>query len=146
MPKPPNASMTNCPIAEPSEKLAPGPAAARARMNTTKATPSLNRLSPSTRIVSRFETPIERKKAITATGSVAEISAPNATAAAQGTPSTKLAINPPTTNAPSNVPMRANTRTGARSRRSRAHEMWRVASNNSGGTRTARIRSALTSI
>ena len=50
---------------------------------STIAVASLNRLSPSTRTESRFGTLRSSKRATTATGSVAEISAPNSNAALQ---------------------------------------------------------------
>jgi hypothetical protein len=49
-------------------------------LNSTMATPSLRRLSPSTRVSSRPGTPSSRKTATTATGSVAEIRAPKTSA------------------------------------------------------------------
>jgi len=49
-------------------------------LKPTIAVASLNKLSPSTSIVRRFGAPISLKRAITATGSVAEISAPKSIA------------------------------------------------------------------
>ncbi len=91
-----------------------------ARSNKTMATASLNKLSPSIKTARRLLTPRSRNKAITATGSVADMSAPKANAAGtandnSGTrvlPATRIIM--PTMNVPRKVPTKANIKIGAR--------------------------------
>ena len=132
-------------MALPMPKLSPGAAALTASVKATKATASLNRLSPSTRTDRRLVTPSDLKNAITATGSVAEISAPNATAASHGTPTSHHTIQP-TAKVPSMVPPMANMRIGTRSALSFGQGICSVASNSSGGMSNPRISSAEKSI
>ena len=85
--------------------------------HSTTATPSLIRLSPSSRIDSRLSTPRVRKKAITATGSVAEIRAPKTMASAMGTPRARLTTLP-TSSAVISTPGTASRKIGSHSLRS----------------------------
>ena len=77
---------------------------------------------------------------MTATGSVAEIRAPKAKAAVQGTETVQW-TRAPMANVPTAVPTSANSRIGARSAFSLGHGSCRVASNNSGGTSRNRMTS-----
>lgn len=129
--------MRNSPIAPPTVNPEL-PATASPKM--TMAAPSLNRLSPSTGVVSRLSTPSDRKRAMTATGSVAEIRAPKARAAGHGT-STNGRISAPTRKVPIRVPPIARVRIEVRSVLSRLHGRWIVASKIKGGTSTPRMRS-----
>ena len=132
--------MRKSPIALPIPKLWSGAAASTASVKATNATASLNRLSPSTRTDSRLVTPRDLKNAMTATGSVADISAPKATAASHGTPTSAHTIQP-TANVPSMVPPMAKIRIGTRSALSLAHGKCRVASKSSGGISSPRMSS-----
>ena len=66
-------------------------------LKSTIAIPSLSSDSPSTRTSSRLGTPSSRKVAVTATGSVAEISAPKSSAAVIGMPRPTWTIMPTST-------------------------------------------------
>ncbi len=65
------------------------------RPNKTIEVPSLRRLSPSRRTCSRLGTPMVRKRAITATGSIAATMAPNTNVYRMGMPVPQL-TNAPT--------------------------------------------------
>ena len=85
---PPRAIQTNLPTAQPAVTLWPSTTAASTTAKITAATPSLNRLSASTSVVSRSEMPRRWNMAVTLTGSVAAISAPNSSASDQVRPPT----------------------------------------------------------
>ena len=69
------------------EKL-PRSTTPRIILNTTRAVPSLKRLSPSTSRFSRFGAPISLNRATTATGSVADMREPNRRDTPRGRPRT----------------------------------------------------------
>ena len=71
-----------------SPTLAPPVIMEASNENMTMAVASLNRLSPSTRIVKRLGACMSLKIAITATGSVAETIAPSKRQTSKGTPAT----------------------------------------------------------
>ena len=118
---PPPASCAKCRAALPSDSSAP-PAAAPSRMaNTTTPTPSLNRLSPATVARSAGGTAARPSTAITATGSVGEISAPNTSAHSSGTSMPKApasSLKPmPTMAVETSTPSVLSARIGQRLRR-----------------------------
>ena len=84
---PPKKTRRKCQLASATDMGPSVPVAmARNTLKMTMAVASLNRLSPSIRMARRSATPIWRSKATTATGSVADSSAPLSSAAIQGKP------------------------------------------------------------
>jgi hypothetical protein len=109
-----------------------GAAQSTASVNSTAATPSLNRLSASVSSRSRPPILLSLNIAITATGSVAAISVPNTAAGAtrQPSPHTMPAV---TAAAEISVPKTASTSTGPASRFSSSQRILIAASNSSAG-------------
>ena len=100
---PPSAIHRNSPTAQPAEKSRPSTTTAATMAKSTAAAPSLNRLSASTSVVSRSETPSLRNSATTLTGSVAAMSAPKSSATPQARPPsrcTPAAVSANATNTP----------------------------------------------
>ncbi len=141
---PPTTFRTKSPEAE-SRSNDPPTAAATAVRYATSAVPSLMRLSPSMRVMSRRGTPSRWVIEIAASGSVGDTIAPNANAAAHGTSGTAQWI------AAATAHIVSSTRTTALSVIARA--LWRrsrtdakyAALKSSGGRNSSRTRSGSSS-
>ena len=106
----------------------------------TTATPSLNKLSPSMRIVKRLLAPNSRNKATTETGSVADKLAPTNKAVAKDK-SVNSASAKETPNTEIITPITANRVTGNKLSLRLRQRIFQAASNNNGGKKISKINS-----
>ncbi len=119
------------------------PTVCSAMPNRTIAVPSLNRLSPSTRVPSDFGVPRRLNVAMTATGSVAETIAPTTKASSSRSPVTRWS-------APAMIAVVTSTPGMARNaippivRRRLVMSVWKAASNTRPGRSTRRTSSGVT--
>jgi hypothetical protein len=110
--------------------------------NKTAATPSLRRLSLSTKMRSRPLMPVSLNMARTAIGSVAAISTPKTTAGAAGQ-AKNITMPAATTTAEITTPSVESTTTGSMSCRSSRQRILSAASNKSGGRMILKMKSCV---
>ena len=114
----------------------------RTSANKTAATPSLKRLSLSTKRRRRPLMPVSLNMARTAIGSVAAISTPKTTAGAAGQ-AKNFTMPAATTTAEMTTPSVESTTTGSMSCRSSRQRILSAASNKSGGRMTSKMKSCV---
>ena len=114
----------------------------RTSANKTAATPSLKRLSLSTKRRRRPLMPVSLNMARTAIGSVAAISTPKTTAGAAGQ-AKNFTMPAATTTAEMTTPSVESTATGSMSCRSSRQRILSAASNKSGGRMTSKMKSCV---
>ena len=120
----------------------PACAQVRTSANKTAATPSLRRLSLSTKSRRRPLMPVSLNMARTAIGSVAAISTPKTTAGAAGQ-AKNFTMPAATTTAEITTPSVESTTTGSMSCRSSGQRILSAASNKSGGRMTSKMKSCV---